>query len=209
MGGQRLVDIADPRNFLQIGIHLLVARYGKEFALLQSVVFILFQQPDRMCQQRNTAHDGRFLAGLVNPLGTLFIYRDMFFPQMFYIRKRQPCQTAEREHVPDTLQAIVRHRLSDKRLQFVLCQMVFVLVVLLLEFVVSERVFLNPLVPNGIAREILHAVQQVDRPVVVTVMRRLYECIETIDKLVIDRSQWYVFLTVLRRNILLQVTQYR
>ena len=48
--------------------------------------------------------------------------------------------------------------------------MVFFLVVLLFEFVVPKRVFLDPLIAQTVAGEVLHAIEQIHSSVVFAVM---------------------------------------
>ena len=100
---QRLVDIADRRDLLEVGVHLVVARYRQHPAPFSAgfVHFVFAEQRDRIRKQRNPAHNGRFLSRFVNPQRPAGIRADMLRAQVVGIRKSKPRQAAEREHIPD------------------------------------------------------------------------------------------------------------
>lgn len=156
VGGQGLADIAYIRDFLQISIHFRIARYGQHLALLLAfrVVFVFTQQRHRIGQQRDAAHHGRLLARLVNPQSSVPVCADMLRAQVVGIRKGQPRQATEREHIPNTVQTLVGHLLSNQYFQLALGQVVFVPVVFGFEFVVPKRILLDPLVADGIEHKI-------------------------------------------------------
>lgn len=58
----------------------------------------------------------------MDPLRPVLIGRDMLPAQVIHIRKGQPRQAAEREHVADTGQPVVRQRLVDKRIELLFRQ---------------------------------------------------------------------------------------
>ena len=147
MRGQGLIEIADHGQLLQVTIHPLIARHGEQLASFQRDAFVLGKHFQRIGQQRYPAHHRRLLPWLVNPSDPVLIGRDMFFPQVFGICERQSRHAAERKHIPYSFQPFVRHRLMDQDFQFCFGQVVFDLVVLLFQFVVLERVFLDPLIP--------------------------------------------------------------
>lgn len=86
-----LRNIADSRQLLQVGIHLRIGGHRQQltpgFAGL--VGFVPLQYPNRLRQQRHTAHYRRLFPRLVNPYRTLFVGRDMLLAQMVRIRKGQ------------------------------------------------------------------------------------------------------------------------
>ena len=144
----------------------------------------------------------------MDPLHAVLIGTDMFGFQVIHVREGQSRQAAEREHVADASQPFVRQRLFEQGIQLRFRQVVFGLVVLLLEFVVTERILFQPFVTQAVEREVLHAIQQIDRPVVVAAMRRLQKRIEPVEKLVVDRTKRNVLLAVTLPNVFRQVTQY-
>ena len=85
--------------------------------------------------------------------------------------------------------------------------MVFRLVVFLFQFVVPERVFLDPFVPLTVEDKVFHAIQQVDGSVVTAVVRRLQKRVESVDVLVIDLFQQNIFFIVLCLRILPQIPE--
>lgn len=180
---QRLVDIADCRDLLEVGVHLVVARYRQHPAPLPAgfVRFVFAEQRDRIRKQRNPAHNGRFLSWFMNPQGSTGIRADMLRAQVVGICKGQSRQTAECEHVPNPAQTLVRHLFSDKRFQLAFCQMVFILVVFGFEFVVPKRIFFDPLISDSIQHKVFQTTEQVYSPVGLAVMRRLDKGIQTVE----------------------------
>ena len=83
--------------------------------------------------------------------------------------------------------------------------MVFLLVVPLLELIVSERVFLDPLVAQTIAGKVLHAIEQIHGSVVFTFMCRLQKGIEPVEKLVTDRREQNILSLVMCSDIFFQI----
>ena len=105
----------------------------------------------------------------------------MFRTQVVGIRKGQTCKAAEREHIPDALQPFVRHRFVYQRFQIGLCQVVLILVVFRLHLIVLKRVFLDPLVAERVQHKVFQAAQEIDRAVVLAVVRRLHKGIQPVD----------------------------
>ena len=206
---QRLVDIADARQFFQIGVHLRIARYGQHLSALSAirVVLVLSQKFHRMRQQGDAAHYGGFLTGLVNPQLPAIIRADMFRAQVVGIRKGKSRQTAEREHVPDAFYPLVRHRFGYQNIQFRFGQVVFRLVVFGFKFVVLKRILFDPLVADSIQHKVLQTAQQIDRTVGLAVMGRLDKGVQSVEVFVIHPVQRNIFLFILRLHILFQVAK--
>ncbi len=94
----------------------------------------------------------------------------MFLAQIVGIGKSQPCEGTKSEDIPNPIQSFVRQLFTYERLQFFTREMVFLLVVLLLEFIVPKRVFLDPFVTQAIAGKVLHAIEQIHGSVVLAVV---------------------------------------
>ena len=105
MRRQVFVDIADRSQFLEVAVHPLIGRHGQQlaFGLKLGIALVFSEQRDRMWQQRNPAHDRRFLPRLVNPYRPVLIGREVLPPQMVGIGKGQPGQAAEHEYVADAV----------------------------------------------------------------------------------------------------------
>ncbi len=206
---QRLVDIADARQLLQIGVHFAVARYGQHLSALSAiqVVLVLSQEFHRMRQQGDAAHYGGFLAVLVNPQLPGILRADMFRAQVIGIRKGKSRQAAEREHIPDAFYPLVRHRFGYQNIQFRFGQVVFRLVVFGFKFVVLKRILFDPLVADSIQHKVFKTAQQIDRTVGLAVMGRLDKGVQSVEVLVINHIQRNIFLFVLRLHILFQVAK--
>lgn len=204
-----LRNIADSRQLLQVGIHLRIGGHRQQltpgFAGL--VGFVPLQYPNRLRQQRHTAHYRRLFPRLVNPYRTLFVGRDMLLAQMVRIRKGQSRQGTETEHVPDTVEPIVGHRFSEQRIQFLSGQRNLNVRFIHLHLIVPERVLLDPFVADGIEDKVLQTAQQVDRPVVPAVVGRLHEGIQSVDIRIIDRIQRQVVFPVLSFRVFGHIAQ--
>ena len=68
-------------------------------------------------KQRDAAHHGGLLAGLVNPPAALVVLREVFAPQVVGVGECQPRQAAEDENVADAGQPVVE-RLAGQQFQF-------------------------------------------------------------------------------------------
>lgn len=204
-----LRNIADSRQLLQVGIHLRIGGHRQQltpgFAGL--VGFVPLQYPNRLRQQRHTAHYRRLFPRLVNPYRTLFVGRDMLLAQMVRIRKGQSRQGTETEHVPDTVEPVVGHRFSEQRIQFLSGQRNLDVRFIHLHLIVPKRVLLDPFVADGIEDKVLQTAQQVDRPVVPTVVGRLHEGIQSVDIRIIDRIQRQVVFPVLSFRVFGHIAQ--
>ena len=91
----------------------------------------------------------------MNPQPPVIVFRDMLSSQMVGIREGKRSQAAKDENVPDSLQATIGHLFGDKRVNLRLHEMVFGIVVFLLELVAVKRILANPLIPQTIENEVL------------------------------------------------------
>lgn len=110
--GQMLVDLANIRYLLQVGVHLRIRRDGQQFAPRPTVgiVAVLLQQGRRLRKYRNTAHHRGLFPRLMDPQLTLLVRREVFPPQVVDIRKGQSRQCTEAEDIPNAVQTLVGHR---------------------------------------------------------------------------------------------------
>jgi len=86
----------------------------------------------------------------------------MFPPQVLRIREGQVRQAAKGKNIANPIQSLVRQLFSYQSFQLFARQMVFLLVVFFFEFIVSERVFLDPFIAQTITSEVLDAIEQID-----------------------------------------------
>lgn len=110
----------------------------------------------------------------------------MLFTQIVRIREGQTGQTTKTKDVSDSVEPLVRQLFAHECFELFARQMVFLLVVFLFEFVISERVFLAPLVTQAITGEVFDAIEQIDRSIMFAVVSYLQKRIEPVDKLVTD-----------------------
>lgn len=125
----------------------------------------------------------------MNPLRALFVGREMFAAQVVGIGKGKPGQTAEHEYIPDAVEAVVGHLLSDQQVEFRFGERIFYVGLVDLHLVIPERILVDPLVANGVEDKVFQTTKQVHRAVVVAVVRRLQKRIEAVDILVADKLQ--------------------
>ena len=142
--------IAYNGDFLQIGIHLLIARYRQQFAALQIRIRIFGQYLQRIRQQRDAAHNRGLFTGFANPLRAVLVRRDMFRPQVFRIGKCKSRLGAETPDVANTLQTLVRHPFGHQQIQLRFGQRYLDIGLVYLHFVIPERIFLDPFVAYGV-----------------------------------------------------------
>ena len=196
--GQMLVNLANIRYLLQVGVHLRIRRNGQQFAPRSTVgiVTVLLQQGRRLRKHRNTAHYRGLLTRLMDPQLSLFVRCEVFPPQVVDIREGQSRQCAEAEDIPDAVQTLVGHRSLQEQVQFCLRQRHFDVRLVDLHLIIAEWILLDPLVADRIEQEILQTAQQIDRPVVVAVVGRLHVGVQSIDVGVVDRLQRKILFVV-------------
>ena len=109
--GQMLVNLANIRYLLQVGIHLRIRRDGQQFAPCPTVgiVAVLLQQGRRLREYWNAAHHRSLLPRFMDPQLPLLVRREVFPPQVVDIREGQSRQRAEAEDIPDAVKTLVRH----------------------------------------------------------------------------------------------------
>ena len=149
-------------------------------------------------EQRDAAHDGGLLAGLVNPPAPLVVLREMLAPQVVGVGECQPRQAAEDEDVANAGQPVVE-RLAGQQFQFMRREVLLGLHLVFFEFIVAERIFRNPLV----AQTVHHG----DRPVVAATVGGLQEEVEAVQKLVVHPFDGNVLGFAALGEILFQVAQ--
>lgn len=76
---------------------------------------------------------------------------------------------------------------------------------LLLELIVSERVFLDPLVAQAVTGEVLDAIEQIHSVVVLASVGCLQKGIEPVEKLVTDRREQNILSLVMCSDIFFQI----
>ena len=110
--GQMLLNLADIRYLLQVGVHLRIRRDGQQFAPRPTVgvVAVLLQQGRRLRKHRNAAHHRGLFPRLMDPQLPLLVRFEVFLPQVVDIRKGQSRQRAETEDIPDAVPTLVGHR---------------------------------------------------------------------------------------------------
>ncbi len=117
MSRQIFGDAADVGQLLQVGVHLLVAAYGKQHAarLAVGVFPVTVDNLLRLVKQRNVAHVFGLLPRLANPDLAVDVRHEMLRLELLHVRKGQPRQTTETEDVADLRQSgnrdlLVKHR---------------------------------------------------------------------------------------------------
>ena len=208
VGGQHLVDAAHGRDLLHVGIHLLVARRGKHAPASEArlVPLVAAQDFERGRKQRDAAHDGGLFARLVDPPPPLVVLREVLAPQVVGVGEGQPRQAAEDEDVADAGQPVVE-RLAAQQFQFMRREVLLGLHLVLLELVVAERVFRDPLVAQAVEDKVAQTVHHGDRPVVAAAVSGLQEEVEAVQKLVVHPFDGNVFGFAALGEILFEVAQ--
>ena len=117
MSRQIFGDVADVGLLLQVGVHLLIAAYGKQHAVRLAVGVILVTVEDllRLIEQRNVAHVLGFLPRLANPDLAVDVRHEMLRLELLHVRKGQARQTAEAEDVADLRRSRDRDLLVEPR----------------------------------------------------------------------------------------------
>ena len=189
--GQMLLNLANIRYLLQVGVHLRIRRNGQQFAPLPTVgiVAVLLQQGRRLRKHRNTAHHRGLLPRFMDPQLPLFVRREVFTPQVVDIREDQSRQRAEAEDIPDPILPFVGHRAFQQRIQLRFRQRHLDIRLVGLHLVEAEGIPLNPLVPDCIEDEVLQAAEQIDRSVVPAFVPRLHVGVQSVDVLAGDPPQ--------------------
>ena len=126
-----------------------------------------------------------FFAGLVYPLRTLFVDREILAAQMIGIGEGQSCEVTKDKHVPNAIEPIVGHLFTDQQIEFRFSQRRFYVGFIDLHFLIPERILFDLFVADGVEDKVFQAAKQVHYTIVIAVMRRLQEGIETVDIFVI------------------------
>ena len=101
MGRQLLADAADVGQLLQVGVHLLVARYGQQHVVPPAfgIGAVALQNPLGDLQQRDVAHVAGLLTRLADPAVALHVGDDVLGCELLDVREGQPREAAEDEEV--------------------------------------------------------------------------------------------------------------
>ena len=199
-----LADAADIGQFLQIGVHLLVAAYGKQYAvrLTVGVVPVAVDNLLRLIEQRNVAHVLGFLPRLSDPYLAVDVRHKMLRLELLHVRKGQSRQTTETEDVADLRQSGNRDRLVEhgfqllflKKLPFDRIQM---------KPNLGKRILLHPSFGQRNADNLLEVHEVLRRCVVAAPSDGLEKKLEVFDKLICDLIQIAVlFLIALLQKLL-------
>ena len=99
MSRQIFGDVADVGQLLQVGVHLLIAAYGKQHAvrLAVGVIPVTVDNFLRLVKQRDVAHVLGLLPRLADPDLAVDVHHEMLRLELLHVRKGQPRQTAETE----------------------------------------------------------------------------------------------------------------
>ena len=196
--GQMLLNLANIRYLLQVGVHLRIRRDRQQLAPRPAVgiVAVLLQQGRCLWKHRDTAHHRSLLPRFMDPQLSLLVRCEVFPPQVVDIREGQSRQRAEAEDIPDAVQPLVGHWPPQQQVQFRLCQRHLDVRLVDLHLVVAEGILLDPFVADGIEQEILQTAEQIDRPVVVAVVGRLHVGVQSIDVGIVDHLQREILLVV-------------
>lgn len=143
----------------------------------------------------------------MDPQLSLFVRREVFPPQVVDIREGQSRQCAEAEDIPDAVQPLVGHRPLQQQVQFRLRQRNFDIRLVDLHLVVTEGILLDPFVADGIKQKVLQTAEQIERPVVMAVVRGLHVGIQPIDVGIVYHLQRETLLTVHLLNVFDHVAQ--
>lgn len=109
--GQMLLNLADIRYLLQVGVHLRIRRDRQQLTPRPTVgiVAVLLQQGRCLRKYRNAAHHRGLFPRFMDPQLSLLVRREMFLPQVVDIREGQSRQRAKAEDIPDAVQPLVGH----------------------------------------------------------------------------------------------------
>lgn len=143
----------------------------------------------------------------MNLQGAVLVNRDVLWTLLADIREDQPRQRAEAEDIPDAVQPLVGHRPLQQQVQLRLRQRHFDVRLIDLHLVVAEEILFDPFVADGIEQEVFQTAEQIDRPVVVAVVGRLHEGIQSVDVGIVDRLQRKILLAVHLPDIFGHVAQ--
>lgn len=131
----------------------------------------------------------------------------MFRPQVFRIGKCKSRLGAETPDVAHTLQTLVRHPFGHQQIQLRFGQRYLDIGLVYLHFVIPKRIFLDPFVAYGVQDKVFQAAQQIHGSVILAVMCRLHEGIETVDILVRNHIERQILFTVLLTDVLFHIAQ--
>ena len=199
-----LANAADVGQLLQVGVHLLVAAYGEQYAVRLAVGVVPVAVDNLLClvKQRDVAHVFGLLPCLANPDFTVDVRHQMLGPELLHVRKGQPRQTTETEDVADLCQPgdgnlLVEHGfqlLFLKKLAFDRLEM---------EVNLGKGVLLHPAFGQCNADNLFEVQQVLGGRVVAAPPDGLEKKFEVLDKLIRDLIQIAVlFLIVLLQELL-------
>ena len=189
--GQILPNSANISEFLQICVHLLIARHGQG-TVVGLFTLVLLQDAQGNVQQAHVdGHTGLMALG-DNPIVAVQILLDMFVFEQIYVYVRQPRPTGKYKDVAHPLQAFHFNLLVHNALEFVHCQKAFVHLNEgdgLREWVELDKTGV-PCAGNGFLEQLHH----LRGGVVADLLVHTQEVAEAVDKFLVDFRQWNVFI---------------
>lgn len=117
----------------------------------------------------------------MDPDRTLLVDRKVLFSQIIDIGKCQSGEAAKGEHVPDSVEPVVGQLPADKRIEFLFGQRNLDVGLVDFHLIVLKRILLDPFVADRIKNEVFQTAKQIDSSVVLTPVRCLHECIQSVD----------------------------
>ena len=203
-----LFNAAKVSNLLQIRIHLLIGVHRKDRFICPThrVVAILFNQLQRILQQRHKELNFGLLALFVNPLATVCIFRNMLGLQIIDIDKRQACITAKDKDIPhhikpfdaELLGANGIHLLNRKKILYNL---------LLRELDTCERIDRYPTIGNCEIYHLFQALHISNHRVLSHTLLNLQKSLKITNHLTVEVLDWNVRHFGLAGHHLLEITQ--
>lgn len=163
---QILVDAAEVGNLLQVGVHLLIRRYGEEqTALAPDRTLVLFNKPQRRIQQSHMYRNIRFLPFGVYPHVAVGPALKHVGGEILQVDVGQSGVATEEEQVADDLQTSGSENLALETTQLGIGQIAAV-DLLEVNLVTSQRVALRPAVQMSDPQHGLQLPHQFHRRVV-------------------------------------------
>ena len=192
-----LADAADVGQFLQIGVHLLVAAYGKQHAvrLAVGVASVAVDNLLRLIEQWNVAHVLGLLTCLANPDLAVDVRHQMLGFELLHVHKGQPRQTTETEDVADLRQSRDGDFLVEQHLQLLFLEKL-AFDRLEMEVNLGKRILLHPTFGQRNADNLLEVQQVLGGRVVAAPPNRSEVEIIVLDELVRNLIQIAVLLFV-------------
>jgi hypothetical protein len=126
---------------------------------------------------------------------------------VFRIGESQSGQAAKAKDIADSVEPVVGQRFADKRIEFCFGQRHLDVGLVDLHLVIPERILFDPLVADSVEDEVFQTTQQIHSTVVLTLMRRLHERIQSVDILVGNGIQRQIILLVLLLRVFGHITQ--